>query len=284
MKLEELLKDVRVGETTTFDIAGEAGNRKVTVELRKLLPEEARPPKRAESPAKNHVFLSAASLADYLAKYGGKDTVVFADPTQELIAAVLDERAKDGFEVVTMRPAVDQRWKPWADLAGKRIGIKAFAEFIAQNRRAIVAETPATSDPFSVRELVMSLSQIRASVSIEAQHGSGKEAVNGVVIRTKIQGVEKSQPVDLPDSITIRVPLYVATDPHDIELDLTLDADTDGSVSVLVAASTVLEAKVAAFEQMCATVREGTATTGATVTLGRPAHAAWPYLRELEAK
>lgn len=273
MPLNELLTNVRVGEQTVFDVAGGPEARKLTVELRKLHPEEARPPKRAESPAKKHEFFAAASLAAYLAKYGSEHTVVFADPNAEMIHAVLDERAKDGFEVLTMRPALHPLWKPWAEVAGRRVPLRDFAQFVAQNRRVIVQPDG--------KSLTLMLSQVRASVSVEVQHGRGKEAVNGLMIKTKIQGVEKQDSVEIPDEITIDVPLYVDTENRPIELDLCLEADRDGEVSVLVSAGTVAEARVAAFEDMVEVIRAGIADKGATVTFGRPQHGPWAYLREL---
>jgi hypothetical protein len=270
MELKKILEEIRVGEETVLDITGGEKDRKLTIAMRKLHPEEARAPKRCESKARKHAFLAAKSLAAYIGAYGGPDTVVFADPEKEEISAVLDERAKDGFEVVTMKPQVHPLWAPWLDLANRRHPLDTFAGFLAQHRRSIVGDS---------REIVMLFSQIRASVKIEVQRGRGAKAINGVVCTTEIAGQRKAEDVELPDTITVRAPLYVDTEPKEIELDLTVEAHGE-SISVLVSAGSIAEARVKAFEEMVEAVR-GSVKQG-TFTFGRPSHAAWDYLRELE--
>lgn len=275
MELNDLLTKIIDGHETVFDVTGEGANKKLAVSLQRLQPAEPRVPLRAESPARKHEFLAAKSLADYLAEYGNSGTVVFADPINEVVSAVLDEKAEEGYQIVTMKPALHPLWAPWAGIAGKAITSDAFVAFVDANRRAIVVPNS--------RDLRMTLSQLRASVHTEIERGRGKSSVNGLMVRTKIQGVEKNETVELPESITIRVPLYVATDAKDIELDLNIEASSDGDITILVSAGTVAEARVAAFQEMIEAIRLGTAGIGATLTLGRPGHVDWRYLPEQKA-
>ena len=282
MKLEDLLTRVDAGIETTINLAasldpdGKPAGKRLTVESRHLLPEAPRPPRRAESPPKRHTFYSADSFATYLSKYGTPQTVVFADPGRERIDAVLDERAREGFEVVSMVPQIHPLWAPWAALAGKRTPLTTFAQFIAENRRSI-------SKPDG-RTLALLLSQVRASVTVEIERGRGKNAVNGLMVRTKIQGVDKSESVELPDEIEVNAPLYVDTAAQAIPLDICLDADTGGTVTVLVCAGTVAQAKVKAFQEMVEAIEAGLDSCAATIAFGSPAHAAWSYLPEIQAK
>lgn len=273
--LDEILQHVRVGEETVLDVAGGEKDRKLTVSMRKLLPEEPRAPKRAESPRRVHEFLAAESLALYLRKYGGAETVVFADPANEIVAAVLREKAETGFEVVTMRPQVHPLWKPWADLAGRAIALEDFAKHVSQHRRTILRPEG--------RDLALTLSQVRATVSVEIQRGRGKSATNGLLVTTEIKGQRQADVVELPDEIVLSVPLYVQTEPREVELDLCVEATSDGDVSVLVTAGTVAEARVEAFKEMVAVIQAAADSIGAVVTFGRPKHAAWDYLKELAA-
>lgn len=274
MELEKLLKTLPEGQQTVLDIAGSGPARTVELKVRKLLPEEPRAPKRSESPPRGHVFLSAESLAAYLQRYGSATTVVYADPQQELISVVLDEKSAVGFEIVTMAPQIHPLWKPWAELAGRPLKVSDFARFVAQNRRSIVVPEG--------RDLSLMLSQVRATVTVEIQTGRGKEAINGLVVSTLIKGEPHRTEVDLPDSITVRSPLYVQTDPKDIELDLCVEATPAGDVVVIVTAGSVAEARVAAFSEMVETIRRGIESLGATLTFGRPAHSSWDYLDESE--
>lgn len=269
--LKSLLENVKVGEETVFDIA--EGGKSLTVTGKRLLPEEPRHPKRTESPKRAHEFLSAGSFGDYLARYGCSGTVVFVDLAAETIYAVLDEGAPTGYQVVSMKPQEHPLWTPWRKLAGSRIPVMQFAQFVAENRRAIMKPDG--------RELAMLLSQIRASVGVELQHGRGKNAVNGIKVTTKIQGETGVEVVELPDTIGLLVPLYVDVEPEDVELDLCIEADPHGQITVLVTAGTVAEARVDAFNHMVNTIREKISKLNAVVTFGRPKHGAWDYLAEV---
>lgn len=276
MDLKDLLTKLREGEETILTVAGKEGDRKIAVELRKLHPEAPRPPIRAESPPRCHTFASAGALAAYLARYGSAKTVVYADAAGEAVHAVLDETAEDGFEIVTFRPAMHPFWKPWHDLAGKRVKLLDFANFAAQNRRTI--EKPAGL------ALAQLFSQVRASVKVERQTGRGKNAVNGVVVTTVIQGAESKDLLEIPDVIVLRVPLYIETDPVAVELDLCVEADRDGEVFVVVSAGTVAQARFDAFTRMLEVISAGAEQLGAVMTHGKPGHAGWSYLPELKAQ
>lgn len=264
MNLNEVLKEVHVGHETVLDVAGKDGDRKLTVVMRKALHEA---PERVESPPRAHEFHEAAGFASYLAAHGGESPVVFADQPASRIHAVLDERADKGFEVVTCVPKDHPLWAPWAALIGRKVPLKDFAAFVVANRRPIAAPDG--------RGLARLLSQVRGAVSVEIHQGRGRESVNGLIVRAKVQGVEKGEPVDLPETIVLDVPLYVATAPVKVEIDLTVDANEKGDVSVALASAGAEVAKVEAFAAMVATVKAG--APKALVTLGRPNHARWYY-------
>lgn len=278
-KLSEFLEGVNVGEVTALDVTGEPGDRKLTISSRKLNPEAPRAPDRAESPARAHVLHSAESLADYIRRYGSSKSVVLADVGGEAIYATLDETARGGFERVVMRPAIHPLWAPWAAKAGLTTKIEDFAEFVAQHRRSVVAPPG--------RELVITLSQVKATVKVEIHKGRGKNSINGVVVTTDIKGGgQQTETVELPDSITLLVPLYVGTEPQQIELDLTLKANAQGEVGVAITAGTVAEARLQAFARMVETVKAGCAGVeggaGAVFGYGKPETKDWDYLGDQE--
>lgn len=272
-ELQSLLTKLPEGQMTTLDLATEGVDKKVSVSLQGLLPPEPRAPKRAETPARKHEFLSAEALATYLARYGSEKTVVFADPAGERISAILEERAQGGVEIVTMQPQVHPLWAPWAKVAGTRQTLKAFRGFLDENRRAVKIPDG--------KVLALSLAQVRAAVSFEIADGRGNDSVNGVMVRSKVSGAAQSDNyVALPDELVLTVPLYVQTKPVDVELDLCIEADATHGVLVLVTAGGVAEARAKAFEQMVETVRAGIVGLKATLTFGRPAHEPWNYLDE----
>lgn len=283
--VKKLISTVTPGRETILDVAremvgeGEKATPKTSlvVSSRKLNPEAPRAPTRQESPPRSHNFLSAKSLADYLSRYGSRETVVFADPHEETIQAVINETAEKGFEVVTMKPQTHPLWAPWEEKCGEKMDIRDFARFVMENRRSI--STP------DGRELALTFSQVRASISVEVMAGRGQargqDSVNGLVVRTRVQsGQEQSSMVELPDTITLSVPLYVDSPRRQVEVDLLVEAETDGRVSVTISAGTVAEARVACFEGMVADIRKAIQETGAVLTFGSVAHGQWGYLPE----
>lgn len=264
--IARLLRNVVTGEETIFDV----GEGKLAVSIQRKQAEAPRPPVRVESKAREHRFHSAESLRDYLAKFGTTDTVVFADVANETIHATLSEGASAGREIVSMRPVIHPLWQPWQNIIGTPMTIETFAQFIAERRRSVLKPNG--------KELALMLSQIRATVSIEIQKGRGRKAINGLVVTSEIQGTQTKENVDLPDEIIVRAPLFVQTEPLDVELDLCIEAKGE-DVTVLVSEGTVAEARVTAFERMFAAIREGL-PQGAICTFGAPSQRDWLYLPE----
>lgn len=269
--IDDLLENVQLRKRTVLDISGEGPNRKVEFTLKEELPPEPREPRKAESPKRAHEFHDAASLGDYLKKYGGEDTVVFADVAKEEISAVLNEKADRGFELLTMKPVVHPLWAPWAAIVGKRLPVLEFAKHVLEHRRSI--QKP------DGRLVAHDFSQVRAAIKTEVFEGRGPTALNGIVVHTEIKGNTQQKTVELPDEITVRVPIYVGTDAQDVVLDLCVEAQPGTStVTVLASAGFVAQARVNAFEDMIETLEAAVQEKGAVLTLGRPQHKAWRYL------
>ncbi|OQB78736.1 MAG: hypothetical protein BWX88_05101 [Planctomycetes bacterium ADurb.Bin126] len=245
---------------------------RISMENRTLRGEPPTEPERAESPARAHIFHGVAGLVEYLAKYKGTDTVVFADAADGQMAAVLDERAERGVEVLTLKPQIDPLFAPWMDLLGAgEVPINDFAEFILKNRRAVCEPNG--------KVLALLFSQVRAAVNITLQKGRGRKAINGIVMQTEIQGETATDPVDLPDEIIIECPLFVDTPPRKIAIDLlvSVSKDDDGDPNLVVTAtsSELAQARMDAFAEMVTTVRS---LEGVVVAMGSPAHRPWAYL------
>lgn len=281
--ISEVIKTLPIGEATALSVIRELegdGGKKLTVESRKLLPEAPRAPTRKESPRRAHKLTTAQSLGVYLARYGSPTTVVFVDVENEKIFAILDETSEEGFEGISMVPACHPLWAPWDAILDEPLSLSAFVAHLDKHRRVIVA-------PDST-ELRLTLSQVRTTVHAEVNRGRGRSAVNGLMVTTKIEGgATRETPVDLPDVLTLKVPLYAQTEAVELELDLCLDADAQGGVTVLVTGGTVAEARVRAFETMVSVVQAAITEAAtakkvepAVLTWGKPDHAVWDYLAE----
>ena len=114
------------------------------------------------------------------------------------------------------------------------------------------------------------------STEIAVQKGKGARSTNGIVVTQTIQGVIKSEPVDLPDSIKIVLPIYVSSSPRTLEIDLLVEGNHDGTEVVAnVSCAGLTEALMQEFAQMIAQVQQA---VGGTVALGTCQYSGWNYV------
>lgn len=269
--LEQPIEGVQTAMSVVAALEGEdKGATKLLIEQRRLLPEEPRPPKRAESQARGHVFYEIEGFIAYLKKYGGDKTVIFADPQAGIVQATIDETSDKGREVLVFTPMLHPQWRPWDNLIAKsKISLQEFLEHCSNNRRGI-------SSP-NARDLVLMFSQVSACSKVEVMQGQGKNSINGVMIKTEIKGAENSTFEELPDALVLDLPIYVGTQPTKIEIDLTLSARPGEGVNVTLAAGDLLEAKYRIFQAMFVKFKD---LDKATVTMGKVHQQDWRYLPE----
>jgi len=227
-------------------------------------------PVRMESPARAHRFWSVEGFTQYLQKYATADLVVLGDVDRALIAAVLNEQAEGGFEVVTFSPLMHPFWKPWAVLLDKLVPlpIRDFAKFVVAQRHVIAEPDPET--------LALTLAQVRVSKKVEMQTGFGVQSINGIMVETSIQGQKaQMEPVALPTRITLDCPMFIQRPNVRIEIDLIVDLEGDKVVVDLVSGDAEAKA-IAAFTEMIDEMRA--ALPDAKVALGRVEHEDWRYI------
>lgn len=276
MEVKELIKNVEPETKTVLHLVKEMSKEdgpvaKISVEQRRLNPEEPRRPIRSESKPRNHIFFDVKSFIEYLSIYGDGYTVVYANPDTSKISAVLNETVDNGFEIVQCEPMLHPLWKPWEKIVGTTINIEAFISFLMQNRRVVDGG----------KELVLELSQINATTTVQLHRGRGKSAINGLMVTSKIQGTDKTELVELPESLTLNLPIFVATEPKKMTLDLTIEVAKNGSeVTVSLSSGDLLAAKIAAFEDMFAAMAP-LKEKEMVITMGQPAYGQWEYLKEI---
>ena len=234
---------------------------------RKLQDEQPKPPVRKESPRRAHVFHSAKSFIAYLLKYKTENTVVLADVQNNTIEAVIDNKAKNGFETICFIPQIHPLFKPWNNqIINSEKEIREFAVFLQQNKKTIL--TP------DAKELTMFFSQIRASQEITMHKGIGQGSVNGLTCKLTIMSKTENQEVELPESMTIEVPIYIDTPKQEIEIDILLTANNTDTFALC--SSSMLDVhKVTAFENM---IEEIKAVDGIVVGFGGVDYQEWKYL------
>ena len=278
--LSEFLREVKVGQENVLDVSREVlgeGKDKITfaVQNRVLQPEPPLPPERVESPPRQHVFHTAESAAAYLAAgYASEHTVALADAVAQRIGITLDERAIGGVEVCSVTPVLHPIFEPWAVLMKQGpLDLREAVSFLQQHRREII-------EPAG-RELALDLGQIKASTEIEAHFGTpgkGRDAINGLMVTTRIKGQDQTSPVDLPEFIIIECPLFVGSVARRIEIDLTMAATEAGAVVVMFTSTALTAAVMEEFNAMLDTLA-AKLPEGGVAALGRVSYGAgWDYL------
>lgn len=277
ISIDEALKRAKFGEETALSVIdvldekGQPGGKKLLVEARKV---PAAAPRRAETPSRAHEFHDVRGFIDYLGKYGTDNTVVYADAPGRTIHAVLNELSDQGggVEHLRLKPKIHPRFQPWLDLMEEEPQpLPVFVDFLRNHRRTV-------KQPEG-RELQLTLAQIKASTHIELHQGSGKESVNGLLVRSKIEGKETAGvPLDLPETLILRTPIFVNEDAIDVTLDLILNTTRDGAgVTAHVATADLQEALIDGFEKMVALI-EHDFDDRFVVGWGYPDYAEWSYI------
>jgi len=234
---------------------------------RQLPPMRPDPPPRMETRPRAHLFHSVATFVEYLdrVKVAG-ETVVLADACEQVVSCVIDESKEKGVERLGFMPQIHPTLKPWTAIFNASVPLSFFLEFVLRNRRAVVSPDPA--------ELVLTFSQVKAAKDVTIERGRGATAINGVMVHTSIQGTKHAEPVDLPETITIEVPVYVDTEPQQIEVDLLVDVK-DEEIEVYASSSQLEEAIVSAFAEIVDVVR---GLDGVVAGFGKVSHSSWEYV------
>lgn len=270
--LEHLITVAKEGETTVFDLLNEGGEsvRAIEISRRQLQPEAKTELAIARAKARQHEFHDASTFAAYIKREASdlELTIVLGDVARRTVVCVLDEDHKFDRETVSFVAKQHPLFDEWEALL--RVGeveVMDFAKLCQKLRRTIV--TP------DGRELALVFSQVKMAKTITVNRGVGKSALNGVMVHTEIGGKKQDSIVDLPDSITIKAPLFVGTEPIEIEIDLLVDGKGD-QVTVTATAPDLEAKRIEAFEQLVATIRE---QSGLLVGLGSVQHRDWNLVR-----
>lgn len=265
--LRDILEGRLKGKSAVMEVLDAAEGKTLDVKIRDVHEEE---PPIGRALRRNHCFGNVNGLMDYLFDYKSENTVVFADPENLSMEIVLDEDSSWRQEVVGMRPAVHPLWKPWRGICGNSDNLRNIVDFLRHNRSQIIEPNG--------RELVLTLSQIKGSTEFELHEGIGNGSVNGLLIKSKVQGNKDTGLVELPESIKIRCPIFVDQKEVDTEIDLILETKmADGKPVVLATlnASDLRTAELEQFQEMCQGVSEFCKENDLVFTYGRCAYRDW---------
>lgn len=267
-EVKEAIRSVKPGCENVIDIAKELlgdGEGKVTM----VLKNQKTMPERMESKARHHTFHDAAGFIAYLKKNVTTDTVVLANINGPRVYAILDDKAANGFETVELDPPEHPRFTLLREgLLSGAMGVEGFAKGILRNRAVI---QPTSS--LSVRDLSLAMQQITIAESTTQKIGVGKVAENGLMCKTTVSGQLAESQVQIPDSIEVKLPIYLNTAEKQFGLDITVL--TQRGVVAIVCDSPELDLKkFETFEEILTPIK---AMGDVIVTYGQPGHDSWAY-------
>lgn len=158
----------------------------------------------------------SGSFTRYVAAFADDRTRIFANPQQQSFLAVIDyhgvgDERKPEFlsHKANLQLAKDDRWNIWMSKNEKVFTQSEFAEFIEDNLSDI-----ATPEPAFMLEVSRDL-----NAKVDVNFGSSVRLQNGQV---KLQYQEEVKAgvgagnVEVPESFTIRIPVFYGTDPVSI--------------------------------------------------------------------
>jgi hypothetical protein len=273
-KLVDVLTEVVEGSTTSIkvfkDMVGDEKIARIEVSERPV------EPIRKESPARDHVFYDAAGFIAFVEKNSTKDTIVLADVGENRAVAILDDHAKTGFESVHLEPQyhplMKKVLKTILSCRGNMMEIKEFAIEVMRCRDVIVAD-----ENNNALDIAMLMQQITISSRVTSSHGTGKKSVNGLMCITEVKGQTdpEGEPINLPDGITVEVPIFVNTEPVKFTIDLTIKAGQNAAG--ISADSPDLDVQTFnVFEKMLEPIKE---MDDVLFSLGSPDTAPWDYVK-----
>jgi len=268
--VDEAIKNVKKNEVSAVSLAKELlkdGKEEVRVvlERQKMMPE------RMESPARNHVFYDVEGFTEFLVANKTKQTIVFADVSNVVVYAVLDDTSERGFEKVSLQPPYHPKFSLLNEaLLNQTLPIADFAQAVIRNRGVIK-----NTNGQSAQSIALIMQQITIASETKQFIGDGKTASNGLVTTTKITAgsPEAKEQLQIPDSFQVELPIYLNTAPKIFGIDITISSKR-GEVLAIVDCPELEVKKYEVFEEMLVGIKKN---EGVMVVYGRPNIIDWKY-------
>lgn len=211
-----------------------------------------------------HVTLqNAEALVEYLNRFKGDNSVMFADIADSRIVAALDYHGKDKAALVkhkaTLALPPSEEWKAWTGISGKMMEQLEFARFIEENAPDIRAPDAATLLE-SVRDL-----QARRSVNfIKAVRTSSDnenfEFTDNTEARTKGD-------LELPTKFVLGIPVFFGDPDTEVQAFLRWKLD-EGKLTLGIKLHRAEHVRQAAFKLIVADAIERTNLTAVYGKIG----------------
>lgn len=207
---------------------------------------------------------NADAMIEYLNRFKGDDSLLFADVQKSLVVAAIDYHAKDKASLVTHRASLQlpfsEEWKVWSEISGRLLPQLEFARFVEENAPDIKAPDAAT-----LLETVRDL-QARRSVNFiqavrTASDNESFEFSDNTEARTAKGDVE------LPTKFLLNIPVYFGEPDGEVPAFLRWKLD-DGKLQLGIKLNRMEHIRQAAFKMIVAHLHERTDVLPVFGTIG----------------
>lgn len=205
------------------------------------------------------------SFVTYFSGFRFSGSVIFANPDDTTIKAVLDYHGPDSPQhcchAVTYAPKCSDAWIAWRDRNGKPQPQAEFADFLEERAADILSPVAA--------ELVEVAMGLRATKKVDFE--SGINLSNGAVQFTyaeEVKATTRRGSLDVPSRVTLKLPVFERSE-RASEIGAWLRYSiADGKLSFTVKLSDPQTVATAAFDGLVADLRAR--VPDATIIIGRP--------------
>lgn len=151
------------------------------------------------------VVQTTDSLVDYVKRFAGPQTSLFADIDLNTVVAVIDYHGADAARVAhkaTLRLPFSIEWQAWAEIDGKLMGQLEFARFLEENAADI--EAPDGADLIEVCRDLQAVRRVNFTKAVRtATDNENFEYVDETTATSR-----KGGSVEIPSKFMLRIPVY----------------------------------------------------------------------------
>jgi uncharacterized protein YfdQ (DUF2303 family) len=218
--------------------------------------------------AQEATVLTAADFVEYWKRFKTGNSVVFADERTAAYRAVIDYHSTDGKpawgdHTLSFDAVQTPEWKTWLGTHRDGMSQSAFAEFIEENYIDVIA--PSHADMIEISTSLQVHKDVRFKQATKLQTGT-----QALSYTEDVQGTAGNGQIKVPDRFRIKVPIFIGTQPVEIDALLRFRVDGAGKLVVFYVLHRHHKAVEAATQELTAIIRKGVGPDSGVFFLGAP--------------
>ena len=214
---------------------------------------------------KVHNLEDVESLKRYIQKFRTENTVVYCSREDAFVTVILDEKHEAINDQLRFSPKYTPGFKETMASSDR---VPDFLAWFRCNKRYIVSPDP--------KEFIALTSLVKIETVMETIIGTGKNAKSGYMCESKVRGSEENVPIEFPETIIFRSPVFFGTPEIEIEIELDVVMNEDEHLRINRRCYERKEATIEAFGLIAQDLEEKVGSM-ATVVSGNPQYCSHHY-------